>query len=415
MCARGLVRWVAADACFARERGCCAVRRFHVTCAGGVCTRGLMFSLYPRICGNGNISQADSLEIQYRFGQTIRGNDAAWRNAFTREHLHSFAQYNHASVKYSLLAASNKHQLVVHQRTWCRCPSLIQRDTKIPPCNSMRLGTSWGAMSVDEAKARFHGKHWLFVGDSLVSGQSRVLMHMLHTLCETSFDFNEEENVKRGGDFSLGCYPLNASVTYLRVAAARDYSEYIASAFSRISLRRGNCTLLDNIVRGNRTFSCASGILRAGYWFSHLVVGSFLWEYIRNPTYNAAEQLRLFQECVDRISLATSLWERTAVILRAKSPSVQVILQAPILPDPLRASANTRWVAQSSLLYRSSRQKMAHTYLQTAIRHGWYFLDTEAIFEQYSARTYPLELRIDAWHPIVPSVPLAHNWLLIHF
>ena len=41
--------------------------------------------------------------------------------------------------------------------------------------------------------------------------------------------------------------------------------------------------------------------------------------------------------------------------------------------------------------------------------------DTEAIFEQYSDRTYPLGLHVDAFHPIVPSVPLAYNLLLIPF
>lgn len=411
-----------------------------------------MFSLFPRLCDFNKCVSNQSLEIDYQWQdmRQLQPNASAvayqsWSLAWSKTHLLSFAQRNH-NADLEHVHAIDQHQLEVIRVTSCPCVSepFQTNYTPLGPCNSRTLGASWQPRSFGYLRRRVQGKHFLFLGDSLVSAQARVLMHMLYSLCggDASIDFYEESASlnKRSTDFSLGCPGLNASVTFIRcnkepasVAAATA----VLSKLPELAIeRRVNCSLPHHatsaetfLCRGARPASTRS----VRTLLTHLVSGSFVWDFTGNATQLSkgatAEQIQKLQFQEEQTAAASVehvrhkasrfrlLWNALTTLYPHQE--VQIVVQVPVLPGLQHVINDNRWAfrrASWRQFHHSLRHEVAISYQQMTLEHGWWFLDAEVIFEQYAAFSSPLHLMLpDGVHAVTPSVPLQQNLLLLHF
>lgn len=423
------------------------------------CQDRVMFSLFPHLCDFNKRASNQSLEIEYQWQDMRQLQPGAyavayqsWSLAWKNTHLLSFAQRNHRT-DLEHVHTIDQHQLELTRMTSCPCasePSQIGYTVPLGPCNSMTPHAFWQPRSFDHLRRRVRGKHFLFYGDSLVSAQARVLIHMLHSLCggDASIDFYEKTQQDRKADFSMGCPGLNASVTYIR---CNIEPQNVAAAKAKLSqlqelaiMRRANCSLPHHGRRSNETFLCVgerpASTRSERALLTHLVSGFFVWDFLgplgnrtgiatqlsKGATAEHIQKLRLQEEqtataSVEHVRHKASRFRTLEHGLAILYPhqEVQIVVQVPVLPDLHFVSTYTGWAfsrASWAQFHRSLRHEVAISYQQMALERGWWFLDAQVVFEQYAALSSPLQLMLpDGVHPVTPSVPLQQNILLLHF
>jgi hypothetical protein len=228
--------------------------------------------------------------IEYRWAQR---NGSALERAIrvSEDHLRAFAQGNHRCPPFKISALA-KVRLDVTSVTHCRCSASKKGQTK--SCQSIPiLDPKLGMVNTTR----------LFVGDSRMSGESRVYAHMLREHCGASLRLTKSfPGHDKHDDFGAYCELLQASVFFVR-------SNLLVESLSVLT-RRLSAVTFDG--------AAAPSIFAA----SEVIYGTLVWDLVKsNMNYSKFVHDSIEHSALSHFAnLIKTLLPSASFVLRAAPP-----------------------------------------------------------------------------------------------
>lgn len=395
---------------------------------------------------------AHSVKVSYRWRRTD-DSVARWLENWVDDHLRVYAQKNHHCERQQLRLLS-KSALEIEQVVRCPCLRAQHGPTRLQELSQKcewhagagrSMALAWKPQSFTALRALLRDRHFLFVGDSLLSGQARVLMHQVAELCASDNGDMAHHygyaSAKNAEDAAVYCPSLNSSASYIRSNTHHDERTAAgtvsgARILARLSdvWQREPCRLGADVAlgtTGNVTSATGAaagttcrGLAQAWRRPTLVIVSSFIWylhaeqiqmaaaaaghanhsDHASSPSQSQSPPQQTWStanavEMAEALLQAPAAWEAAMVDLQARvvrdvGSAPQVALQVPIAPLSCADRAwDTRYYLRAAEHPSSShpaawelcsvlRAQLSLELQLVSVRRGWAWLDAEPLMQQ---------------------------------
>jgi hypothetical protein len=335
---------------------------------------------YDYVGGINNSSS--SITVKYSWEYLTAGSYLPALN-FSVQHVGQFAQSNHRCSE-KVLSHLSRVNLVVEDVIATDCNSL--KDTSPPYFSPSRPFSFWPHN--DSILDMMRNKHFLFLGDSIMSGIYRTLKQMLSSQCNATRSKLGETKDRRGDEIFL-CDELNSSVSYFRS--------------NRLGDKEISPNLLYHVTTSNFSLDEANSLYEH---ITHVLVENMVWYYTSksHANYFDAKKLKLFKSNID----SHIPW---ADVIFIKSPGMYCLT--------CRRTEGDSAVHLPSTTFSYAAWRVNLAVSQFATLHGYRVIDTQSLLREMYGHVIhlyekqpPLSIMyIDSFHPCVPSVTMP--WITI--
>lgn len=339
-------------------------------------------------------SNTHSIVVKYTWERTMQ-EQLDFLHQFNKYHVKHIAQTNHVC----------NHRVLSHLST----ATLLIEDIVISNCMNIAETISykdnngkpftWNKYHYSIFREQLRDRHYLFIGDSVISGIYRTFKHMLIELCD-GMEIIHINDKKRKQNEICQCHSLNTSVSYVAYVGGVISEEIRIDSLMKINTQKVNMSLA----------------LHLSKQMTHVLTGNMIWFYYPDAVPSAAF---IVQNLTEFKTHMNKIFPRGELIF-VLSPGIAEISPLTLGPIPTPGVPYAQWHVNRIVEKFALKQghKVLHTSMikneMAAFLHGMDKSDNPVLTNQYANPNQQQQpkpndnniLFVDNFHPCVPTVDI---------